>query len=77
MNEAFADELSGFTAKLKQPAGFKSDFRLAFKGEEVDLAAIMAVSKASEHDRYVQSRYKAVGGQQRQPKRGARPTMPI
>lgn len=76
MDEAFAEELSGSTAKLKQPAGFKSDFRLAFKGEEVDLAAIMAVSRASEHDRYVQSRYEAAG-QQRQPRRGARPTMPI
>ena len=75
MNEAFAS-MHGHAAKLKDPSDFKSDFRLIFKDDKVDLPSMFARSEDSIHDRYVRSRLATLGAD-KSTKRQPRPVVSI
>jgi hypothetical protein len=56
MREAFSSLLPGYSAKLKEPTDFDTDFRLIFKGDRVDMPAMFAMFAEAHHERFVNSR---------------------
>jgi hypothetical protein len=56
MREAFSSLLPGYSAKLKEPTDFDTDFRLIFKGDRVDMQAMLAMFAEAHHERFVNSR---------------------